>query len=445
MKRLRFIVIAMVMFACLSVPAWPMKQKLLGAPAGATTSVSATRYVLLYSPKTLSSVEFTDVVPTAGTFRKLYVRLSGDPDSGGSANGYTFTVRTATGAGSMADTSLTVQILSSTSNFRNSDTSHEVTVSAGDRIDMSIVPTTPNPANAVRFSFIVEFESSTANETILLGDSMGSSIGTVTPIYIPVGGQQNPNATENQTYTIFPCAGTITQFYGRLVTAPGSGYTRTASLSCNGTGSCTGGTALNWANVSGNQNHSQDISISAGDVVDVAWTYTGGVSPASGSGFVGIIFKPTTDGQFVIPLSASAIVLQTSGTDYLPIASSDQTRDGTESDTVNIGWNDFAIIGVYGLLDVAPGNGAGTQSYTFSLRKDSGDPSSPFSFVISESATTGHNTTDTALTLAQWSLYDTKIVAAGTPTAGRFTASCIGSTSNAVISPGRGMLLGVMP
>ena len=96
--------------------------------SGGANAAGATSYFWTAINATESVV--CAVMPAAGVIKNLYVFTSGAPGAGQT---YTFTARLA-----LADTALTCTISGAGSNS-GSDTTHQVTVAAGDRISIKVV------------------------------------------------------------------------------------------------------------------------------------------------------------------------------------------------------------------------------------------------------------------------------------------------------------------
>jgi len=109
--------------------------------------------------------------------------LSAAPDPG-SDGGYIITVRRGVGAGAMADTAMTVTIVGNATTA--SYTAADLAVAADDKVSVSIVPTS-DPSVAVMVSTIVEFESGTANESILLNAGQALLTTAVTRYHYAMG------------------------------------------------------------------------------------------------------------------------------------------------------------------------------------------------------------------------------------------------------------------
>lgn len=389
------------------------KSKLL-VPTMAT--VNGTRYT---NPSggstTLSSGTMVTPMPTAGSFQKLYVYLSGDPDSGASANGYSFTLNKGGSA-----TSITVNVLSSTSGFHSAYTSSPVHFNTGDLITLVQAPV-GTPANLVNFSAEIEFQGDTTGETILLGGINGNALSATTNEFVPVYGEKNVFTLESEYWSVFPVAGTITKFSTNLTTVPGGTGTRTFQLRQNAGN--IGTTITYTAAQSGVQSQAQSISVSAGDRIDIESNTTN--SPATSTAGWGLVFVPTVTGQFIIPVTATS-TLSASATRFMPIAGISITPGATETSVnlQNAVTADFSLNGFVAFDDANPGGGV--KQYTLSLERNAGAAGTTYSTVMNSAGPTASATTNYPI-VANYDLLGIKIVPSGTPTVARTAISFIGT------------------
>ncbi|GAI13273.1 unnamed protein product, partial [marine sediment metagenome] len=116
--------------------------------------------------------EMEQLVSTSGKLKNLRIKLNDVPGTGT----YVFTVRL-----NGAPTTLTCEVAAD--GTLASDTTHEVTVSAGDRICLECNPSDdPAPDNARYARWTVIFEGDTAKESLILGGS-GSALDNILTEY----------------------------------------------------------------------------------------------------------------------------------------------------------------------------------------------------------------------------------------------------------------------
>lgn len=109
---------------------------------------------------TVTEADWKQIIPTSGTLKKLYVRLSADP--GDAPDGFTITLRK-----NGASQALTTTIVAN--DTTGNDTAHTVAVAAGDDVTMMVEPiNTPGTPNVM---FGMVFVSDTDGESLLLGGS----------------------------------------------------------------------------------------------------------------------------------------------------------------------------------------------------------------------------------------------------------------------------------
>jgi len=289
----------------------------------------------------------------------------------------------------------------------------------GDTMRMRSQPV-GTPANTPRFTLVAEFQSDTANEGILLG---GSSSLSSTQKWLPIAGTLAASGTESLTYTMFPLAATLAGVSVNLSAAPGTGNTRTFTLRKTSGGSTSSvGTAITYgAAESGVKHQAESISVAAGDMLSIQSDVTG--TPAAALLGVGIVYNPTTDGQFVIPLAASAGQLSTSAARYVPPSSSNNTPTATEANTQQVMMTDFSLRGWTAWLDASPG-GSG-KKYTPELRLNVGAAGTTYATDMTTQGPTTSASTNYVIP-ADWDLLDTLVTPASTPTAARITISYVG-------------------
>ena len=355
------------------------------------------------------------IMPTAGYFRKLYVKLASDPDSGGSSKGYSYTLYQ-----NDATTAVTVSVLSSTSGFQAAYTGSDLHFVKGDLIKLRIAGIS-SPANSPEFSAIIEFQSGTANEAILLGGAL--ALDTTDATFLPVSGAVAANvATENHAFTMFPMAATITGMEIRVSGAVmGTGNSRTFTIRQTHAGSTSpvGTPIVYGAAANGVISSAESITVAAGDLIDIESNVTS-TPPTGVTFYVGLTYAPTVNGQFLIPLSNSTTQLSTSGTNYAGISSM-LGPSATETNVQNVVTSDFTLQGWTAWLDASPGSG----TYTPSLRRNGADAGTNYATAMSTQGPTISASTSYSI-VANYDVLDTLITPASSPTAGRITMSYIG-------------------
>lgn len=371
----------------------PMKQKIFSGSATALSNAAA-RYLTVMGGATPSNTEAyrTEIAPVSGTFRKLRVSLSAAPDNGAGTQSYVIALRK---NGSTQALTCTV----SEANTTCQDESNSFTVAAGDRI--SILATPSGTPVAAAMITQVEFQGDSANQSVLLSSS-GDAMSDSATRYFPVSGS-SAISLEYSVHSVMPLSGTITAFYGYLTAAPGASGSRTISIRKNGSTEATSTLSFGETDVTKNAT-GLSIAVSAGDRLSIISEVSG--TPTAANGHFGILFTPTTNGEFPILQAGAATSFPAGSTRYLPQSGYVDIRE-TE-DYFSLGYNDYAIKAIYAYTNAAPGSG---NSLTFTPRKaNSGSPvdsTPPNAFTISNTNQSGSSTGD--LTPTQWEGYGTKI------------------------------------
>lgn len=190
--------------------------------------------------------------PFAGTIRNLYVRVSAAPGAGTSV---TFTVNK-----NNTDTAVTCTI--SGTGQTASDTTHSVTVAAGDQLSIHV--TTSGAVAAMECQFGTVFDPDTAGWFWEFGGPAWTYSGTATN-YVAIGGARNrPYATEanlNQISNAFVAKA----FYATISGAPGVGKSVALTLRRNDTTDTTLTATFGAADTV--KTATSDVTISDGDLL----------------------------------------------------------------------------------------------------------------------------------------------------------------------------------
>ena len=268
-----------------------MKQ-LSGCGSATSMTNTATRYQGVFSANNHGVWNSTEaniraVCPAAGTLRNFKVNLATAPGTGKS---WTFTIRK-----NGVDTGLTLTI--SDTNTTSKDTTHSVSVAAGDLIIMSVVPS-GTPTAAANAQWTVEFEGNTSSQNIIAG---GTSSGTPSATNIngtcPACGDDIIDITGGLTNELtfaclIPHATTIKALYIDLRTAPGSGKSWKFHLRKNGSKEATSEVTISNTATTGNVT-GLSISLAAGDYITIAWEGVGTPTTTSFAVGWGILLEST--------------------------------------------------------------------------------------------------------------------------------------------------------
>lgn len=194
-------------------------------------SVSATNYssLTVCGGWNATANNVASVFPATGTLKNFYVVSTADPANGAGTQSYTFTVQKATsGSTTYSDTAITVTLSEGSTSV--SDLVNTLSVTAGQKLIIKCVPA--NTPTAAIFGWGFEFVSATEEESLFFGNGL-SPTGDNTNNYLwiaSIGNSFGGSTTENtykQTY-IPTCY--VKYFYTEIITACGSGKTRTFKI-----------------------------------------------------------------------------------------------------------------------------------------------------------------------------------------------------------------------
>jgi len=159
------------------------------------------------------------VIPTAGTLKDLYVKLTADP--GTNPDGYRFTLRK-----NGASQTLTVTITADATT--GSDTTHEISVAAGDIVTLRIYPLN-GPAVEPDASWGFTFESDIDKESIVLG-CVDRALDTVAKDYMSPIGYGNPDDFAESDWRVLAQDTLLSKLYLLLSQPPAAGNRYTFTL-----------------------------------------------------------------------------------------------------------------------------------------------------------------------------------------------------------------------
>ncbi len=386
-----------------------------------------------------TATEVLSPVLTAGNFRHLCFHFNSDPDSGGSSKGWTITLQKSSSPGfSSSPTAITVDVLSSDSgtSFSKCYTGADVHFGAGDYANYKITAAAGGAgANTPIGSSTIEFEADANDGRTLISTSSVATVLTTDSNYLNFSGVAGLTSTENTRMMVMPMDGTITSFLfysSAAVTGSqtktytirkttGSGAGTTTSCTSNACGGTDTSIVYSVAGVvSGDQQVTENIPITAGDRINILQNSTG--SPTLGNIAYGILFKPTTTGQFVIPMGFATA--STSVATYIsPSGHGTNSTSATEATVSEIFITGFSLNGFTMCATVSPGAG----SYAVSLRENAGAAPTTYSTTANSGAYCPVTSASTSYAIpTNFNLYDSVITPASSPTASVFMVSYIG-------------------
>ena len=341
----------------------------------------------------------TQLVTTAGSINNLYVELSGSPGAGKS---YAFTLRV-----NGANTALTCTV--NDAETSDNDTAHSVNVVAGDRVSIGCVPSGTPTARYPQWS--TRFNSSTNNESLILGNAVTENTGTR---YVPLSQCSGSNsAVEDDAYQIIPTSGSIKNLYIYMAADPGTnpdGYRYT--LRKNGV-SQTLTVTITADNTTGNDT-AHSIAVVGGDKVDlmVEPLNTPAVEPEF---YYGFTFLADINGESLILGGTSDDM--SAGVEYSELQTGWllQAWTGTEADREQLG-QVCVLKNLYVQLSGTPYfNSHVDDYYLFTVRVNAGSPANGLVAKVESDNTTANDLTHT-ITLAAGDNVDLMVAPNSGPT-----------------------------
>lgn len=335
----------------------------------------------------------TQVFPANGTLKNLRVKTEDVPGSG---NSYTITIRTGMTIAGMADSDVTCAV--SDTSDTCSDVVNTLTISAGDLVNMEIVPTSLPTESEIGWA--VEFIPTTSGQTVLMGgaDSMNATR------YISLAGWVTvTDSTEDDASALIPVTGNFTAVYAFMPTGPGSGTSWTWTIrdstgAADASFSCTISDTDTTCNGSGT-----DAVGTAGDSFAMKVAESG-TTTASLSTF-GVVFEPTDDED-------SIIITQTSDTASSSSVESTYlqgSQNGSTWTSASFGERFTSISGIssasnyitdaYWRTSAAPGSGT-SITYTINLYDASSPMDTDIAVTYSDAETGLKSLTGQTVTIA---------------------------------------------
>ncbi len=273
-----------------------------GAAATAGLSTSVNSFNNLFGDSGATSWNATEsvveiIAPCAGTINNLYIIADA---AAGSGKTWAITLVQNT-----TPTSLTASFSGTTAKTGN-DTTHSVSINAGDTLSIQATPTSTPTVS--RISWGLEFTPTTPGQSFFGFGSSTAPSTTTTQYETALGvGQLAYSGTET-TRQIMPGSGIITTFYAQLGTAPGGATTRTLTLRKNAA-STSVAVGFTGAAVTGNIT-GQAVRFEQTDLLSLQAAETGTPAADTGGVQVGILMLS----GLVVAVSDSTTVTTTVST-----------------------------------------------------------------------------------------------------------------------------------
>lgn len=277
------------------------------------------------------------------------------------------------------------------------------------------------------------------NQVIVARSNTGNNTAATTYIAPMCGGGVISNGcgyetTRSLAEGIAPTGGTLGSLAIELDTAPGAGKSWTMTLWVNS--ASTGITCvISGASAKTCNDIVNTAAITAGQPFTLEIVPAG--TPAANSGFrYSMVFNSTTAGESIYvwsPNSDAVGNLITTGNNrrIVPFGSANwQVNDGDRLISPTAG----TIKNIYIRTEAAPDNGAGTQTYTFTIRKNNANAAT--TCAVSESATTCNDISNTIAAVAG-DTFSINHISAGTPASTKASGGIVfaATTSGEFIVP----------
>jgi hypothetical protein len=277
-----------------------------------------------------------------------------------------------------------------------SDTTHSVTIAAGDVLAWRAVNTVGSPASSLFNNWYFEIAPITPGVTQLGGlRSWNATTKYGSPSNLN-GGFAVAGGEEYQAWHVVPTAGNFVATYGYQVgaTLTATGYTLLLNL--NGVDQDgSGGTvdtrvSLSFTNAKGTGGGSYSLPVVAGDIVYMKATVVG--SPATKTVSYSVAFQATNSSEYIIGIASMALLAGGPNVNQYcywmqGLLSGSPTNSTSELALAIYPTRPMRITKLYGKLVSAPNSG---QSRSFTLRKNSSDQA--LTFTIADTATAGNDT-----------------------------------------------------
>jgi len=259
----------------------------------------------------------TSVVPSAGNFDDFKIELQNAPGAGASGDKFVFTVLL-----DGSSTTLGCEVLETATSCTDSDA---FTVTVGQQVTLQVVPTSSPTVGNARWS--LTWNPDTADETILIGG--GDGLSTSATDYLSIHGGASPSASAGDRETLIPTPGTFDKLYVELSVAPDNGGGTQSRTFAFGTVDCTISELETTCNSAADTQ-----AVTAAQTYELTATLAN--TPAASAVSYGIIFDPTTEGEFIIGMSSDSTT-STGAERWIVMASGDGDTDATETDAYSLG------------------------------------------------------------------------------------------------------------
>lgn len=312
------------------------------------------------------------------------------------------------------DTALVITI---TSGNLIVDSTHSVSVVAGDDICFKSVPTGTPTAQTNQAAISVLFTATNAGESLIFGCTGATTVTTSS--YMAPGGSQT-YADDATGSCLIAAPGVLDHLYVRSSAVPGGAAAWTFTAQQNETPTALA--CIITSAISTNSDLVDALTVAAGDRLSVAAIAT--LTPAAAGLLWSMRWVPTTNGNSLLFMKANGTLPANSADRFLPLAT--QCNNVTTEVTLNVAPLACTIKNLY--VRQLPQITAGT-SRAFTLRAGTGGGQSSQSLTVTFTnggATDDHDTTN-SYSASSGDILDLLVHPVGTPTA--LTALKIGAVA----------------
>lgn len=266
------------------------------------------------------------------------------------------------------------------------DSSHTVSVSAGDRVGVINDGSSPT---VIQTRFSVDFTSSTVAQAVLGTNSPGGITASAGTFFNSIYSSIPWQLTESRMRFVCPMAGTINSFYVWTKRSTGSTSQQVFSIFVNGVENTTTKITYASSDFGVKSVASLGISFSPGDTLSLSAVNTGLFANDTEAGW-GIMYTPTVSAQYMIGGLTDANLSTVNGTEQFGYMNGSKDLTITEDTFLQVFNGEVTLSNFYVLLDTAPG---ASQTREFRVRKNSASGNSIVTISgTSVSGTDGSNT-----------------------------------------------------
>ncbi len=312
-------------------------------------SATAINYVPMFGATgannyTTTSTGKPTVMPVAGTIANLQAYFQQDPTTANSSYDIIMV---------LGGTKQTLTCNIAAGAHACSDSTHSITVAAGNLVGWQICPSTVGntlscpgatgsavpSAQTTPIQISATFTSTVGQESLTGGGSTSTNMSTTVINYAGWGTAGAWGATENVVSVVVPTGGTLDTLYVNMTGTSGASSSYDFILVKNGTPSALTCNIAHPATTCNTTNGTNAVSVVQGDTISIescpsnAATCTAGSAPGSSRGaMVSLRWVPTTSGQAIVMDAPSTMPGTNTTATFMPVsgASNPQTTEANQ-------------------------------------------------------------------------------------------------------------------